>query len=368
MMGTATAVHLEPILKAVSRSFYLTLKVAPRVMRPSLGVGYLFCRAADTIADTRLLSPEVRLDCLARYRAQFEAGPDLKEIAAIARAVGAPQEIPEEQQLLLRLDECFRFYLGLATGDQERLRRLVTTLTQGMEMDLSYFPGEESGQLRALETDAQLDLYTYHVAGCVGEFWTDLQVAHVSALSSWDLSVRRDQGTRLGKGLQMTNILRDVNKDLCMGRCYFPLTSLGAAGLTVEAVRSAEGRQGLLPVLRYHIEQTLDHYRAGWEYVLAIPRRLFRLRLACSWPLLIGLETLCRLASSDDPYREGTVHKITRPELYRLMRGSTLRALSNRSLDRLYQRLESRLVDAVERLPRLPGRSTEQDPRSLKSP
>ncbi len=360
MMPTATAIDLEAILKAVSRSFFLTLRVAPRVLRPGLGIGYLFCRAADTIADTRLLSPEARLDCLARYRAQFEAPvPDLMEIAAIARAVGGPREIPEEQQLLVRLAECFRFYLTLDAGDRDRLRRLVTTLTRGMEMDLTWFPAEESGRLRAFETDAQLDLYTYHVAGCVGEFWTELQVAHLPALRDWDLPRMRDQGTRFGKGLQMTNILRDVNKDLGMGRCYFPLTSLEAAGLSVGDMRSAEGRRGLRPVLRYHLERTLDLYRAGWEYVLAIPRRLFRLRLACSWPLLIGLETLSRLASSEDPYRDHTQHKITRPEVYRVMRGSALRALSNRSLDGLYRRLESRLVEAVERLPklaRLPGR------------
>ena len=53
MIGPVTSSSLDPVLKGVSRSIFLTLKVAPSPVRRQLGVGYLFCRAADTIADTR---------------------------------------------------------------------------------------------------------------------------------------------------------------------------------------------------------------------------------------------------------------------------------------------------------------------------
>jgi phytoene/squalene synthetase len=59
---------LGPILKDVSRSFYLTLKVLPRPIRAQIGLAYLLARAADTISDTQVLSPSHRLEALVRFR------------------------------------------------------------------------------------------------------------------------------------------------------------------------------------------------------------------------------------------------------------------------------------------------------------
>ena len=67
---------LSELLPRVSRSFFLSLRVLPREVRQPIGLAYLFCRAADTIADTSLLPPEQRLEYLACYRAAFsETGP-----------------------------------------------------------------------------------------------------------------------------------------------------------------------------------------------------------------------------------------------------------------------------------------------------
>ena len=44
------------------------------------------------------------------------------------------------------------------------------------------------------------------------------------------------------------------------------------------------------------IRTALGYYADGEEYLLAIPRRCTRLRLAALWPMLIGLATLSRLA------------------------------------------------------------------------
>jgi farnesyl-diphosphate farnesyltransferase len=341
MFGPVTTGSLDPILRGVSRSIFITLRVAPRAVRRQLGVAYLFCRAADTIADTRLLSRDSRLEQLQRFRAQFESDvPRGEELERIASEVGAPQAIPEEKALLLRLQECFAAYGRFEDRDRALIRKLVTTLTRGMEMDLRSFPPEESGEIKALERDEDLDLYTYYVAGCVGEFWTELQVAHIPALSSWRLPQMRELGVRFGKGLQLTNILRDVDRDLSMGRCYFPRPRLKAACVSPEDLKCGRGRERLEPVLDEYLELALDHYRAGWEYTLAIPRRVPRMRLACAWPLLIGLATLALLAKAPNPYAPGTLHKISRKDLRRILRQSTLRVFSNRALDILYRRME----------------------------
>ena len=109
---------------------------------------------------------------------------------------------------------------------------MLTTITDGMLFDLARFPGEDAAGLAALETLEDLDRYTYLVAGCVGEFWTDLHLAHRPRLAGWDAGAMRATGVRFGKALQMTNVLRDVPSDLALGRCYLPARELAALGLT----------------------------------------------------------------------------------------------------------------------------------------
>ena len=58
MPNPARALLLGSLLKSVSRSFYLTLRVLPTGMRDPVGLAYLLARAADTIADTSLIPPE----------------------------------------------------------------------------------------------------------------------------------------------------------------------------------------------------------------------------------------------------------------------------------------------------------------------
>ncbi|MEE3200321.1 MAG: squalene/phytoene synthase family protein, partial [Planctomycetota bacterium] len=223
--------ELNSILKGVSRSFYLTLRVLPAPVRTQLGIAYLFCRCADTIADTRLLPVEERLGHLESFRRQFEEDEFQPGVLdELVSRVGEPQEIPAEQQLLCRIGECFALYSQFSDPDRLLIRTLVTTLAKGMETDLSRFPAAESGEIEALKDDGELDLYCYHVAGCVGEFWTDLAMARIAALGRWPAAEMRELGVRFGKGLQLTNILRDIDGDLGRGRCYLPLRRLEAAG------------------------------------------------------------------------------------------------------------------------------------------
>ena len=82
--------------------------------------------------------------------------------------------------------------------DRREVRRVVTTLTRGMEFDLRRFPNETSGELGALKTHAELEEYTYLVAGCVGEFWTIMTCAKQRALKRWDVNAMSATGIRLG--------------------------------------------------------------------------------------------------------------------------------------------------------------------------
>ncbi len=352
-------VGLDRILRETSRSVYLTLRMAPRSMRRPLMLGYLFCRAADTIADTSVLPPPRRVEILERYRGLFlsgEAGVEsvqkIPELASEASGLGFSSG---EKALLKNLDGCFEVYAQLEAGDQGLLARLLETLTEGMETDLKTFPSERDaraeGILGVLDDDAALDRYCYHVAGCVGEFWTELQAAHLASSFTVRLDHTRmlELGVSFGKGLQMTNVLRDMPDDLRNGRCYLPRQRLETAGVEASELRAAVTRRsasldGLIerfsPVLDDLLDLTLAHYRDGWEYTLSLPRRAMRARLACAWTLLIGLDTLALLRHGVGALLSGERLKIARSRVYRLLASSTLRVLSNRAMDSLYRSLE----------------------------
>src|SRR2546430_17549514 len=69
------------LLKRVSRSFYLSLAVLPASVRRILGLAYLFARAADTIADSRLIDRQERTTHLLAFPAQLD-GPVPARLAA----------------------------------------------------------------------------------------------------------------------------------------------------------------------------------------------------------------------------------------------------------------------------------------------
>jgi farnesyl-diphosphate farnesyltransferase len=203
-----------------------------------------------------------------------------------------------------------------------------------MVMDLVTFPPEHDGRVVALKTRQDLDRYTYYVAGCVGEFWTDMHVAHRPSLRGWDVGLMKQWGIRFGKGLQMTNILRDLAHDLRLGRCYLPIEELTPRGLSPEHLLTPSVIADVRPILHELLALTVDHYRLGWSYTLAIPRHEIRMRLACAWPLLIGLRTLHLVARADNLLDPSVTLKVSRAAVYRMLLASSLLVLSNRALRR----------------------------------
>lgn len=335
--------RLNDILKGVSRSFYLSLRVLPQSLRVPIGLAYLFARAADTIADTALIDPTDRLTFLEQFRSLFRCYDATIPPVFRAALVGL-QRNPAERELLSTLDQCFAVFLACDVGDQARISRLLLTLTQGMVIDLTTFPPEQDGRVVALKTRQDLDQYTYYVAGCVGEFWTEMHVAHRRSLAAWDIEVMKAWGVRFGKGLQMTNILRDLAHDLRIGRCYLPLEELTPHGLTPEQLLDPTAIVHVRPILHELLALTLDHYRAGWAYTLAIPRREVQMRLACVWPLLIGVRTLDLVAQADNLLDPHVTVKISRPAVYRLLLSSSVLVPSNRGLSQYAHHLGRRLL------------------------
>ena len=340
---------IGPLLRDVSRSFYLTLRVLPAALRPAISLAYLLARASDTIADTKVVPRDKRQAHLVRFRQQLERRYDPDELVIIRSDLAQHQSLPAEKLLLEKLDNCFIMFGGLPKEDRVRITVLLGVITRGQENDLVQFPGETEKELTAFETDQQLDEYTYAVAGCVGEFWTRMCIAHLRALRGWDPDEMTELGICFGKGLQMTNILRDLPKDLRIARCYLPRQRLAKAGVTPEMLQgstaqgtwsvSREVMEEFLPVYHHHLDLTLGHFDAAWRYTLAIPRSCGRLRLACLWPIIIGLKTLALLRRSHDVLNPDKRIMVPQRDVNRMLVKSVVFCRSNKVLDAWYQEL-----------------------------
>lgn len=315
---------LRNLLKQVSRLFYTTLVVVPANVRDQVSLAYLFARAADTIADTDLIDRPRRLSFLNRFREQFVGDQmDWAHIRTIQQAMSSLQQDSAERALLERLDECFRIFHTCSPDDRQRIQRLMTTLTQGMEMDLSTFPGTSVADLTALKTFDDLDRYTYYVAGCVGEFWTSLMCAHRKALTNWDIHRMSEVGVRFGKGLQLTNIVKDIASDLQKGRCYIPEMMLTEAALKPRDLLDQSNLPRFRPVLSKLVRLAVEHLDQGWLYTMAIPRYETRLRLACMWPILSAGESLKLVLNSPELLNPAVKVKIPRSKVYQIMAMTT---------------------------------------------
>jgi len=284
------------LLKGVSRSFYLTLRVLPGAVREQIGLAYLLARTTDTIADTGLVSVDQRLNCLARLRDRILGDSRTPlDFGELARQQGSAAEkllLEKSEPTLAALDAMFQ-------PDRQLVRDVLTIIISGQELDLRRFAGATAENPAALRTDDELDDYTYRVAGCVGEFWTKICRAHLFASARLDDSFLLINGVRFGKGLQLVNILRDLPSDLRLGRCYLPSGALGAAGLAPKDLRDPGNDSKLRPVYNPWLDRAEAHLAAGWAYTNALPRRQVRVRLACAWPILIGLRTIALLRTGN---------------------------------------------------------------------
>ena len=304
---------LGPILREVSRAFYLSLRVLPAAVRPQISLAYLLARITDTIADTNLVPPERRVEKLRQFRARIrdETAPPVDFLhLAREQATGA------ERTLLEHSAEAIALLDKTDAADRGKIQLVLETITRGQELDLTRFG--DGAELRALDTADDLDDYTYRVAGCVGEFWTHLTRAHCFPGTVLDEKIFIDNAIRLGKGLQLVNILRDLPADLANGRCYLPAVDLAVANLQPADLRDPDNWPRLQPIIHPWLDTAAAHLRAGWHYTLQLPHRHYRLRLACAWPILIGHRTL-RLTRQANLLQPGPRLKVSRGTVRRII-------------------------------------------------
>lgn len=275
---TPQSPDLDHLLKRVARSFHLSLRLLPGAVRPTLSLAYLLARASDSIADVADAPEELRIDLLERLPSSWPQHFP----SALESLAGAERELLEAMPSLL---EMLR-----ASPDRGEIESVWDTIRSGQIFDLKTFPSPSPLPLDEARH------YTGLVAGCVGEFWTDVCFNYIPDYSRKPRDEMRRLGFSFGCGLQWINILRDRHADAEAGRIYF----------------TPDLFSEVLAITRSHLSD-------GGRYSEAVRPR--RLRAACRLPLELAEGTLKKIESN--PSRRGI--KVGRAFVWRSLAVALLR-------------------------------------------
>jgi farnesyl-diphosphate farnesyltransferase len=306
-----------PLLRSVSRSFYLSLRFLPKALRDPLSLAYLLARATDTIADTAGPPVMLRTEALRTLAAAIQGTATMDTVAQLRESFLRLQVDKAERAMIEQLPALLEWLADLPPDDRDEVRSVLIKINGGQLLDLERF--DPSTSIGALRTAEELDEYTYLVAGCVGEFWTRLCFRHVKNFSHRSESEMRELGVRYGQGLQLINILRDAGDDLRNGRCYFPSNELDSLGVKPpEILRDATGIE---PIMKKWREKAGKGIEAGMEYAAAIRSR--RVRFATILPAKIGARTLALLREAGPDALTRRV-KVPRAEVRKMILSNAL--------------------------------------------
>jgi phytoene synthase len=233
-MTLEAAANANYATSASGSSFYAAMRILPREQREAMFQIYSFCRQVDDIADSDGPRPE-RLAALQQWRDDIDAlyqdrpPPRLRDYVASVR----------------------RFELR---------REDFLAIVDGMEMDVPQ-------DIRAPDL-ATLDLYCDRVASAVGRL-----SVRVFGLAEGDGILLAHH---LGRALQLTNILRDVDEDAAIGRLYLPRETLLDAGITDFNPFRVIADPALPKACAPLIEQARTHFQKADEVMDRNPRRVVR--------------------------------------------------------------------------------------------
>ena len=234
--------------RASSSSFYTAMRIMPRAQREAMFEIYGFCRAVDDIADEPL-PHEVRLDQMQRWRADIDAiysGSPAPHTHGLARAV--------------------------RTFDLRREDLLA--VIDGMEMDVV-------STIRAPDL-ATLDLYCDRVASAVGRL--SVRVFQMEKQAGLALA------HYLGRALQFTNILRDLDEDAALGRLYLPKEALLEANITTSEPLAALSNPNIPRACSFVVALAERHFIEADAIMAKNPRRTVRTPriMAAAYRLLLA--------------------------------------------------------------------------------
>jgi presqualene diphosphate synthase len=219
----------------VGSSFYAALRILPSAQRQAMYEVYAFCRAVDDIADDPGPRPP-RMAALDRWRQDLDLLFGEGAVTELTRGLATPVK-----RFALRLED----FLAVISG---------------MQMDVAE-------DIRAPDWEL-LDLYCDRVASAVGRL--SVRIFGIDETNGPELA------HHLGRALQLTNILRDLDEDAAMGRLYLPKQALAAVGIPSRDVAEVLNNPRLGQACSFVAERARRHFAAANAVAQRCPRASVR--------------------------------------------------------------------------------------------
>ena len=327
------------LLKNNARTIYLSAKILPREKRKTFAVAYLVCRIADTIADTSLIEASKRIEFIKKFPILVEQGngKTAQEMASSFLSKAGENVYKNEAELLKNIDICIKEFETLKKADQRITLEVLRAVCAAMVQDLIFFPSENSGLIKALPTEKDTLVYCDYMGGQPGVFWAKLEFGKNLKNKT------KEQALKIGRALQITNILRDIEADVKIGRIYLPLTQIIKQDLMPQDLLETQNYLKLYPVMLYWIREACQNLLEIKAFLKQIPRRKFFSRAAVIWPVFWSFDTLYILALAPHKHGNKIKRKITKTNIYLTMLLSPLYCFSNFVINKIIDYKVSRL-------------------------
>ncbi|MCM3610077.1 phytoene/squalene synthase family protein [Planococcus sp. MERTA32b] len=219
----------EEVIAANSKSFYKSFSMLPKEKRKAVWAIYAFCRTVDDIVDEGA-DPVRELSLFKQEFNDFLAG-----------------NFDGENPMWVALSDVFRNY----DMDDEAYASMIA----GQEMDLLMKPYKT--------VDDVLD-YSYHVASSVG-------LMLLPVLAPGKTEILKEGAIALGYAMQITNILRDIDEDLGLGRVYLPSDLMAKYNLNEEDLRRKTVTPAFVSVWEEMATEAEYYYQKAFETINEYP-------------------------------------------------------------------------------------------------
>jgi farnesyl-diphosphate farnesyltransferase len=217
---------IDELLQGTSRTFALAIPLLTAARRRQIGLSYLLFRVADSIEDAAESDVETKISLLTAMstclnKVPVGRAPHLECLSPVTMSFGKlwPTESPTER-LLQQFPRLMALFGELPPSVACEIRRALGSTISGM---IRFIGASKSSVVQIqIETVGDLHLYCYAVAGVVGELLTDIFVFHHPPGVGVHNRLRQ-LSVGFGEFLQLTNILKDADRDSTSGRVFIPV-------------------------------------------------------------------------------------------------------------------------------------------------
>lgn len=319
--------HSGEMLRAVSRTFALSIERLPASLRDFVTTAYLLYRVSDCLEDNESLVAPHKAELLRMWAGVLA---DNMPVTSLTGEILHLDESDPEVYVAKHAGQLLEGLHRFPQPIQEIITRHVNETSLGMARWQEIGPD--------VRNEEEMDDYMHQVAGRVGYLLTDL--------FAWYSPVIRERKDKLlplsrhfGLALQTVNIIRGLRKDYERGWVYIPRTFYEPLGLTRENLFSLENSAKVVMIIDKLADKAETHLQYGLNYITNLPKWLHGIRLACMWPLLFAVRTIA--VSRDNIEVVLSEAKITRTDVSRIIRDTTFFGWSNSWLTNYYNRLHT---------------------------